>query len=78
MPGSSRTAICGVLGGMLKVRVSAPPEKDKANTCLVEVLSKKLGVKKNAVTIVSGQTRPVKQVQVEGVSKQMLLEKLGL
>lgn len=78
VPGSSRTAICGVLDGMLKVRVSAPAEKGKANKCLVEVLSKKLGVRKNAVRIVSGQTSPIKQVQVLGISGEVLLKRLKL
>ena len=78
VPGSSRTAICGLLDGMLKVRVSAPPEKGKANKCLVELLSKKLGVKKNAVSIISGQTSRVKQVQVVGISGEVLSRRLNL
>ena len=78
VPGSSRTAICGVLDGMLKVRVSAPAEKGKANKCLVEFFARKLGVKKNTVNIVSGRTSPVKQVQVLSMSKGALLEKLGM
>ena len=78
VPGSSRTAVSGLLGGMLKVKVAAPPEKGKANQCLIEFLAKKLGVKKNAVSIVTGQTNPIKQVQVMGISEQTLLKKLGL
>lgn len=77
VPGSSRTAICGLLDGMLKVRVSSPPEKGKANKCLVEYLSKILGVKKNAVKIISGERNPVKQVQVLGISRDILLERLN-
>ena len=68
VPGSSRTAIAGTLGSMLKVKIAAPPEKGKANQCLTEFLAKKLRVKKQAVTIISGLTNPVKQVQVTGVS----------
>ncbi|MHC4153510.1 MAG: DUF167 domain-containing protein [Planctomycetota bacterium] len=78
VPGSSRTAICGLLDGTLKVRVSAPPEKGKANKCLVEFLSKKLGVKKNAVSIISGQKSPVKQVHVLGISGEVLSRRLNL
>jgi uncharacterized protein (TIGR00251 family) len=78
VPGSSRTAVCGLLGEMVKVKVAAPPEKGKANRCLIEFLAKKLGVKKNAISIISGQTNPIKQVQVLGVSSDSLIEKLNL
>lgn len=68
VPGSSRTALCGVLDGMLKVKVAAAPEKGKANKCLVEFLAKQLGIKKNDVAVCSGQTGPVKQIEIHGVS----------
>jgi uncharacterized protein (TIGR00251 family) len=75
--GSSQTGICGFLDGMLKVKVSAAPERGKANQCLISFLAKQLGVKKNAVSIISGRTSPVKQVQVLGVSTETLLSKLA-
>ena len=78
VPGSSKTAVVGLLDNALKVKVAAPPEKGRANQCLVAFLAKQLGIRKQAVTIVSGQTHPVKQIQVAGISAQMLLEKLGL
>jgi len=79
VPGSSgQTRFCGLLDGMLKIKVSAAPEKGKANKCLIKFLSEKLGVKKNAIGIISGQTSPVKQVQVFDISVEMLMDKLGL
>ncbi len=76
VPGSSKTAVAGVLGDMLKIKVAAPPEKGKANKCLVEFLAKQLGVKKNQISIIAGQMNPVKTVQVAGISIEELLEKL--
>ena len=76
VPGSSRTTIAGVLDGMLKIKVAAPPEKGKANKVLCSFLAAKLGVKKNAVTITSGRTGPVKTVQITGITPQSLQEKL--
>lgn len=67
VPGSSRTVFCGMHDGMYKIRLSAPPEKGKANKLLVDYLADLLGVKKKAVSIVSGQTSPIKQIIVEGV-----------
>jgi hypothetical protein len=78
VPGSSRTAICGLFDGMLKIKISAAPEKGKANRCLLEFLAKQLGVKKNAVHLISGQTSRVKRLQVSGTSAAMLLKKLNL
>jgi len=79
VPGSnSPTRICGLLDGMLKIKVSAAPEKGKANQCLLKFLAKQLGVKKKAVSIISGKTSPVKHIQVSGISADALLKKLGL
>lgn len=78
VPGSSRTAVAGVLGGMVKIKVAAPPEKGKANQALVAFLAECLGVKRNSVTILTGQSSPVKQVKVGGMSAQSLVDKLGL
>ena len=78
VPGSSRTAICGLLNGMVKIKISAAPEKGKANQCLLDFLSKRLDVKNKAVSIILGQINPVKQVQVLGISAETLLKRLGL
>jgi len=78
VPGSSRTCVCGLLDGMLKIKISAQPEKGKANQRLIEFLAKQLGVKKNAISIISGQTNPIKQVQALGISADALTEKLSL
>ena len=75
--GSSQTCICGLLDGMLKVKVAAAPEQGKANQCLVGLLAKRLDVKKKAISIISGQTNPIKQVRVLGVSAEEVLNKLG-
>jgi uncharacterized protein (TIGR00251 family) len=79
VPGSSGPSrICGLLENMLKIKVSAAPEKGKANECLIKFLAKQLGVKKNAVSIISGTTSPVKHVMVSGISADTLLKKLNL
>lgn len=74
---SSRTAVSGLLDGMLKVKVAAAPEKGKANECLIAFLAGKLGVKKKAIEIVKGKTNPVKRLAVVGVTVENVIEKLG-
>jgi len=76
--GASKTAMCGLLDGMVKIKVSAAAEKGKANRCLLDFLAKQLGVKKNAVSIISGRTSPVKNVRVLGISAETLLKKLKI
>lgn len=78
VPGSSKTAIAGVLDGMLKVKVAAPAQKGKANKCLVHFLAKKLNVKTNTISIISGQTSPVKRLRIADISPEDLVEKVSL
>ena len=67
-PKASRDAIVGEHAGALKIAVTAPPEKGKANRAAVEVLAQALGVAKSAVTLVSGATSRDKTLAVRGVS----------
>ena len=77
VPGSSKTQIAGEFDGMLKVRVSAPPEKGKANKCLTEYLAKILAVKKKDVRVVSGLTSPVKKIAVTGLTTKEAATRLS-
>ena len=74
VPGSSRTAIAGLLGSMLKVKVSTPPEKGKANESLINFLAKRLGVKTRNIEIIAGTSNPVKQIRVEGITPDRLTQ----
>lgn len=46
----------------VKIKISAPPEKGKANQELVEFLSDQLQLPKNKITIVQGTTQRTKLV----------------
>lgn len=64
----------------LKVRVTAVPEKGKANKALIALLSKTLKIPKSSFEIVSGDTARKKILRINGdpeeiVSKLDLLEK---
>ena len=77
VPGSRQTCVCGLLDEMVKIKVAAAPEKGKANKFLLAFLAKRFGVKKNAIRIISGETNPIKRVQVLGVSAEAVLTKLN-
>ena len=66
VPGASRSAIAGVLGNRLKVRVAAPAEGGKANRALVRLLAEWLGVRD--VEIIAGGASAEKTVRVSGLS----------
>lgn len=78
IPGSSKTTLAGILGGMLKIKIAAPAEKGKANKAVIDFLSEKIGVKKNNIAIISGLSSPVKQIRISGVSADELSSKLDL
>lgn len=65
VPRSPKSEVAGTMAdGTLKVRIAAPPEKGKANDELCNFLAEHYGVPRSAVSVISGQTAPVKLVRV--------------
>jgi uncharacterized protein (TIGR00251 family) len=71
-PGARRNAIVGEQAGMLKVAVTAPPDKGRANDAIVEILADALGLKRSQVEIVSGATSRQKKLLIRNMSAQSL------
>ena len=70
-PNGGRDAIDGWETGAdgeayLKARVSAPPDKGKANRALSVLIAKAAGVPKSSVSLVSGDTQRKKILRIEG------------
>jgi len=74
-PGAKKTALAGLHGAALKIRLAAPPVEGKANDCLIEFLADYLGVARAQVALVSGATSRQKRLRVRGASAQAI-EKL--
>lgn len=72
VPGSSRNQIVGWLGDALKIKVSAAPEKGKANEAVVELIATKLGISANDIEIESGHSSPSKIVAIEGMDDEAI------
>ena len=68
-PRASRDAIKGVREGILEVALSSPPVEGRANKALVEFLSKRLGVRKSALSIIGGERSRNKVVLIEGIGE---------
>ena len=65
--GAGRSAVVGRHGGALKVKVAAPPEGGRANEALTKLLAETLGVKPQAIELLSGQSSRSKRFRVTGV-----------
>lgn len=66
IPRSSKNKVSGELAdGTLKVHVTAPPEKGKANEQVCAVLAAHYRVPVRAVHIVSGHGNPRKLVRID-------------
>ncbi len=66
-PRSSKKGIAGVVGSMVKVKLTAPPVEGEANEQLIEVLSEVTGARKSDIRILRGLSSKRKVVEIRGV-----------
>jgi uncharacterized protein len=74
-PKASRNAVLGPMptpeGQALKVAVTAPPDKGKANAAVAALLAKAFGVAKSSVLLIAGETDRRKVLRVSGDPVQL-------
>jgi hypothetical protein len=68
-PGAKRTAVAGLHGERLKIRLAARAVGGAANRALVEFLADALAVPRRDVTIEAGETSRQKRVSVVGARR---------
>jgi uncharacterized protein (TIGR00251 family) len=76
VPKSSRNAAVGWVGETLKICVTAPPEKGKANAAVEAVLAEFFDLPKKRVRIVSGHTSMRKIVEITGLDEMKVRRRL--
>lgn len=64
-PRAGRNEVVKVFEGEYKVKITAPPEKGKANEAVIEILADYFDVSKSSVNIIAGKTARVKIIDVE-------------
>jgi uncharacterized protein (TIGR00251 family) len=69
IPGSSRNSVDGWYGSSLKVRVTAPAERGKANTAIEALIAETLEISPDRVRVVAGATSPRKVLEITGLSE---------
>ena len=76
-PGAKRNAILGERAGALRVAVTSPPEKGKANQAIQALLAKALDCRAGRITLLSGATSRQKRFLFGGMTPEELKERLG-
>ena len=74
--GASRNEVVGFSGGVLRVKIAAPPLRDKANKELIAFLSQLLGVSQAAITIRHGRASKDKVLAIDGLSQETVMKRL--
>lgn len=77
VPRASRDEVAGWSGGVLRLRVSAPPQDGRANAAVIALLAAALGVRKSAVVICAGHASALKRVAIEGLTRNEVEQRLG-
>lgn len=63
-PKASKSEVVGLHDNALKIRIKAPPVDGKANTELIKFLAKEFAVRKNDITLISGELSRHKRVRI--------------
>lgn len=63
-PRAGKNEVLKISEGEYKVKVTAPPEKGKANEAVVNLLADFLGVPKSSVSIIGGKSTRVKLIEI--------------
>jgi uncharacterized protein (TIGR00251 family) len=64
-PGAKRSAVSGLHGERLKLRIAAPPIEGRANTAVAEFVAQSLGIARARVRIAAGERSRDKLVAVD-------------
>jgi uncharacterized protein len=75
-PRARKNVITGVVGGALKLALTAPPVEGKANRAVIEFFADLFAIPRSSVTIASGETSRNKVVRVSGLSRAAVEERL--
>ncbi len=77
-PSASKNEVVDFVGDVLRIKVAAPPVRDKANKELLAFLSHVLGVSKSQISVIKGHTSRNKIIAIEGLTGEDIIKKLSL
>jgi uncharacterized protein (TIGR00251 family) len=76
VPGAGRAGFVGRYGAAWKVRVTAPPERGRANDAVLKLLSDTLALPVASISLVSGHGGRDKIVELAGITEAELESRL--
>jgi uncharacterized protein (TIGR00251 family) len=76
-PGAKLNAVTAIKEGVWNIKIAAPPVEGRANEELVVFLSKKLGIHRNSLNIIKGQSNRNKLVSVSGMHQKEIARRLS-
>lgn len=76
-PRASKDELSGLMNGALKIRLQAPAIDNRANQALIEFVALLLKRPKTAVRLLSGERSRTKRLEVQGATKQQVLQLLA-
>jgi len=77
-PRAGRTEVMGWYGDAIRIRVGAPPADNAANEALLRFLAERLKLSRAAVRLEAGATARRKRIEIAGVDRETVLERLGV
>ena len=76
-PKASNAEILGFRDGVLRVRVTAPPEDGKANAAAISLISKSLEIPRRSVRLIRGHSSRNKVFRVASLDLGQVKRRLG-
>lgn len=77
VPKASKDEVAGWIGDALRVRVTAAPERGKANEAVLHILGRVLGLSRQDIRLVAGAASERKIVEVHGIDEGELKARLA-
>ncbi len=78
VPRAQRTALQGLHGDAIKIRLQAPPQEGQANKVLLQFLSKILGISQGQIRLLTGASHRKKRILISGLPADTIRAKLDL
>ncbi len=77
IPGSSRNQIVGWLDKTLKIKVTVPAERGKANAAVELTLAKALGIPAKYAQVTKGKTSTQKVIEITGLLESEVYRRIS-
>ena len=77
-PGAKRNTVKGwAADGALRLEVTAPPEGGRANQAVCDLIAATLGVRRQDVSVVRGESSRGKQIEIAGLEPEQVRARLS-